>query len=107
MKKADLSKLKIIPARKVDNPDKYSVPHDVMSLIWIALDEAGNTELSRLVASTMQAQGCDELDNADFQQVLEQVLFLSSPAVTPPPPPLVAEPLKKKNFCGFPYHGDI
>jgi len=70
MKKADLSKLKIIPARKVDNPDKYSVPHDVMCLIWIALDETGNTELSRLVASTMQAQGCDELDNADFQQVL-------------------------------------
>ena len=55
MKKADLSKLRVIPARKVNNPDKYSIPHDVMCLIWIALDEAGNTELSRLVANTMQA----------------------------------------------------
>mgnify|MGYP003141191078 CR=1 FL=1 len=70
MKKADLSNVKIRPAREVNNPDNYSVPHDIMCLIWIALDEAGNTELSRLVASTMQAQGCDELDNADFQQVL-------------------------------------
>jgi len=70
MKIAELSNVKIRPAKKANNPDKYSVPHDVMCLLWIALDEAGNTELSQLVASTMQAQGCQELDNADFQQVL-------------------------------------
>jgi len=70
MKLMDMSKLKSRPVKKVNNPDKYSVPHDVMCLLWIALDEAGNTELSQLVASTMQAQGCQELDNADFQQVL-------------------------------------
>jgi len=70
MKLMDMSKLKPRPVKKVNNPDKYSVPHDVMCLLWIALDEAGNTELSQLVASTMQAQGCQELDNADFQQVL-------------------------------------
>jgi|TARA_R110000803_G_C11840097_1_gene304468 hypothetical protein len=69
MKIADFSNIEV-SFKEVNNPDNYSVPHDIMCLVWIALDEAGNTELSRLVANTMQAQGCDELDNADLNQVL-------------------------------------
>ena len=44
-----------------DNPENYKVHVDVLGIVWAALFESGNTELARVVAKTMIAQGCQEL----------------------------------------------
>ena len=48
-----------------ENPHQYFIHHDVLSLIWIALHESGNTELAQTVADAMQNQGCQELSGTE------------------------------------------
>ena len=53
-----------------ENPKQYFINDEVLSLVWIALHESGNTELAQVVANSMQAQGCQDLDDADLEEVL-------------------------------------
>jgi len=70
MKPADMSKLKIRPVKEINNPKQYFINHEVLCLVWKALHESGNTELAQVVANSMQAQGCHDLDDADLEEVL-------------------------------------
>ena len=53
-----------------DNPHQYFLHHDVLSLVWIALFESGNTELAQVVADAMQNQGCQELSGTEDMRVI-------------------------------------
>jgi len=62
---------KVIRKVRKDNPKQYFINDEVLSLVWIALYESGNTELAQVVANSMQAQGCQELTGTDdLQHVL-------------------------------------
>jgi|TARA_R110002020_G_scaffold48642_4_gene138504 hypothetical protein len=60
---------KVVRKQK-DNPKQYFINHEVLCLVWKALHESGNTELAQVVATSMQAQGCQELDDAQLEEVL-------------------------------------
>lgn len=45
-----------------DNPKQYKLDSAVLSMIWVALHESGQEDLAQVVADTMIAQGCEELE---------------------------------------------
>ena len=56
-----------------ENPKQYFINDEVLSLVWIALYESGNTELAQVVANSMQAQGCQELTGTEDMSLI--ILF--------------------------------
>jgi|TARA_R110001583_G_scaffold62471_3_gene183669 hypothetical protein len=56
-----------------ENPKQYFINDEVLSLVWIALHESGNTELAQVVANSMQAQGCQELTGTEDMSLI--ILF--------------------------------
>ena len=49
-----------------DSPENYNVPRrwTFAGVVWAALFESGHDELARLLAETMIAQGCQELNRS-------------------------------------------